>query len=144
MCNLCDSVSDAARKCIYDMVMSMLPDAIKEYYTIKAVNSEKAIESAIYRAYDPSYVPSLFRKPFEMQDIYLNRTKALYRLQPHVMKFFADNLDVSYHWMLELDENTCVLAENGFTEVIMDAFCLLPDSWKDAVLAGVELYTKGV
>ena len=51
----------------------------------------------------------------------------------------VQDLDVSYHWILNLDETVCILAKNGDTEMIMDAFCVLPDHWKKVVYSGAKL-----
>lgn len=56
-----------------------------------------------------------------------------FRLYPYVLKA----LPLSPHWLLGLGDAAVVLCKNIRAESVMDAFCLLPEQHRRAVLSGV-------
>ena len=143
MCALCDSLDEAAREQIYEIVLDLLPEPLREILFMEALNTEKVVDSVQLRSYDPRHLTSVMNVSTSIRDTLQRKNQSLYRIKFFMMKYLAENLDVSYHWMLGLDSHDCVLAKHGTTEMIMDAFCLLPDSYKAAVAGGVEIYERG-
>lgn len=141
MCSACDSLSPAIRERIYGMILEILPATMRDLLFSEDTQDNRVFDLAESREVKPG---ETYRK---IKDQSILRDVCTFRKTPNrafeVIPFGKYNaivslLDVSYHWVLGLNETTCVLAKNGDTEMIMDAFCLLPDRWKEILLASAQ------
>ena len=141
MCSACDSLSPEIRERIYGLILEILPAAMRDLLFSEDTQDNRVFDLAESREAKPGEIYRKIKDQSILRDVYTFRKIPGRGFE--VIPFGKYNaivslLDVSYHWVLGLDETTCVLAQNGDTEMIMDAFCLLPDKWKEMLLASAQ------
>lgn len=138
MALVCDAASDKTRKMILGLCLAVLPVKLREiwckddYVTKRAVEASLIREEKRYETWANLKDSTTYRK--SPKQIGENRIP----LRLRDVAFYASSFDVSPHWLLGLDESTCILAKNGQTEMIMDVFCLLPEAEKSDCFAVAE------
>lgn len=141
MCSACDALPAAIRKKVYDIVLDTLPAPMHEILFSKDTTGQKVFDAAVARKNENGEVWNKIKDDIFLRNIYVYRDepgRSCDMLPFGKYSTMARDFDVSYHWLLGLDEKACVMARNGMTELIMDAFCLLPDEWKQRIYAGVK------
>lgn len=148
MCALCDSLTDAQRQDVFRIVHGALSDARYELlstraptlyrslmYTFQLMPRTDTMFSAT--AKDP-FLKSAYSKfrHYEYRNNYL-------ALPFSRFKIIADYTKASYHWLMGLEKDECVLAKNAATEVIMDTFCVLPEDSKQYLYRAIKEYFDG-
>lgn len=143
MCSVCDSLPEHIRAKILDIVLSTLPAPMHGILHSTDTTGNKAFDAAEARTNEYDEIWSKIKGDVVLTNIYIYRTepsRSCDLLPYYKFSTVASLFDVSYHWLLGLDDKTCILAKHGDTEMIMDAFCMLPDSWKQRIYAGVKEY----
>lgn len=143
MCYVCDSLPPEKRAVVYRLVLDALPEPLHAILRSNNTSGNRVFDAAEARtnAYDEIW--SVIKEDVMLRNIYTYRgdlSKSSTVVPFSRYNYVVQAMDVSYHWLLNLDEKTCILAKHGDTEMIMDAFCLLPEQWKQRLLAGVKLY----
>ena len=143
LCYICDKILDAdARRALLDLVKSSAPMWIREL-----VESDRA---PLNKLFDYTKIVEelrgetrLIAKQAGLEKEYIAKTaKNKETILAHSqIPLLADHFDVSVHYLLGLDENTTVLAENGTTEMIIDYYRLLEQNQRNALLTALEMHT---
>ena len=143
LCFICDKILDAdARRILLDLVKSSAPMWIREL-----VESDRA---PLNKLFDYTKIVEelrgetrLIAKQAGLEKEYIAKTaKNKETILAHSqIPLLADHFDVSVHYLLGLDENTTVLAENGTTEMIIDYYRLLEQNQRNALLTALEMHT---
>ncbi len=142
MCAVCDSLPAEIREKIHDMIIEIMPGPLMDVLFSDDTEDMRIFDMAEIREKSASEAWS------KIKDDPMLKNMCVYRHIPDRSINFlpfskyskvVQDLDVSYHWILNLDETVCILAKNGDTEMIMDAFCVLPDHWKKVVYSGAKL-----
>lgn len=149
MSNACDDLpTDAAREQVRRLVVAMLPENLRELLYQKAPSAVRAVRAGKCRRISIKDIRQQIKTDYtqmnrytyaEVKDDTYHSTIPLHTYNQTISLY-----DVSPHWLLGLDENTCVLAKSGSTELIMDAFCLLPMEWKEVVLTATRLMARNL
>ena len=149
MCTLCDRLNAKERNEVYALILRCLPDKLKELLFAPATTGNKLFDAAechnisideiwqkIKLNPDAEAMGDKSNIDYMLSNIYLYRKDPMRSCDllplgdiPRLCEIF----DVSMHWVLSLDKHTCILAKKGETEVIMDAFCLLPATYQTFV-----------
>ncbi len=145
MCSYCDSLSDEDRDKVLALVKGLVPKSIMDIVESDAVVAVKVFDIAEARKMEIGPLGGKLKDDYMLNNVYTYCHDA--KKSCDTIPFYAANrisalADTSYHFMLGLDENDCILAKNGKTETIMDYFCLLPLIWKEHVLAAVKEYAS--
>ena len=137
-CSFCDSLSADNRKTVLEL--------IKAVSNPKIVNLDRSDLSPIEIVYRTTMcrVQNNVGAKQELQKIgildlnagYVRKDYAAMRLS--ILPYVSKQLDISLHWILNLDDQHIVLAKSGETETIMDYFCLLPPSRKTSIYEAVR------
>lgn len=141
MCSVCDSMTEEQRKKVLEIVSEALPDPLYELFCSKESSGIKLFAYAEKRMTANYEIWHKIKDDKILSTAFVYRTHAGRSCADLPFSKFSDVVDlfgISYHWLLGLDEKTCVLAKHGTTEMIMDAFCLLPDRWKEIIYAGAN------
>lgn len=143
LCYICDKILDAdARRALLDLVKTSAPMWIREL-----VESDRA---PLNKLFDYTKIVEelrgetrLIAKQAGLEKEYIAKTaKNKETILAHSqIPLLADHFDVSVHYLLGLDENTTVLAENGTTEMIIDYYRLLEQNQRNALLTALEMHT---
>ena len=143
LCFICDKILDAdARRILLDLVKSSAPMWIREL-----VESDRA---PLNKLFDYTKIVEelrgetrLIAKQAGLEKEYIAKTaKNNETILAHSqIPLLADSFGVSVHYLLGLDENTTVLAENGTTEMIIDYYRLLEENQRKSFIEALEMHT---
>ena len=143
LCFICDKILTAnERRALLDLVKASAPMWIREL-----VESDRA---PLNKLFDYTKIVEELRgesrlkaKQAGLEKEYIAKTaKNKETILAHSqIPLLAELFEVSVHYLLGLDENTTVLAENGTTEMIIDYYCLLERNQRDALRAALEEHT---
>lgn len=133
MCKVCDSLDDFDRRGLYENMAFSVPEMFWGIFFNPAEDKDKL--SAIVDNDRRNGMPIFTElcKDTVMNNLLKKRGLSdwgNYSLSFGKYPLVVKVTGASPHWLLGLDENHCVLAESGVTELIMDVFCLLDESWK--------------
>ena len=147
MCVCCDMLSSEQCEKVKELVKALLPDDF-EYTGMQDLSPlQKIVKANGMHAYCGNETArQVTELGIEKQYRRRNIPYSFNAIEFNLLPFFSQSFDVSLHWLLGLNEKTCVLADNGETEIIMTLFCFLPEERKSIILKAVEtaMATGGV
>lgn len=143
MASLADGMPEELVRFVRELTESMLPDSILEQLKTADKSINRVFAIAEIQATDTSYMwPRLDDGKRYLRQSYLrwkDEDKAVPDMLPFCfVKRVSEAFDLSPHFLLGLSEKETCLCRKGRTEILMDAFCVLPDLWKSRVYAGAK------
>ncbi len=141
MCRICDALTDKVRERLYSIILELLPEPLLQMLNSDDLPDKRVFDSAILRRKLSEETWGKIQDDIMLRSMYVARNnpqRARGYFRYGRLQDVVDRLDVSFHWILNMDEITCILAAHGKTELIMDAYCLLPEQWKHLLLGAAE------
>lgn len=143
---ICDARSEKERQFILKTVTSLVPKPLREMNAEEDQPLSRAVRVMLARQVNmgDSFAeikkskddPNLFYRLYKRND---NSPKNRNYKFGSLSEFydFAKIGQLSLHYVMGMDETQLILAKNGTTELIMDAFCLLPTRLQHAIADGL-------
>lgn len=144
LCAILDQSTPEFRKKVYEYIKAAMPPTsieAAEYPDMSTHNRERLFEYT-HTCGSRHAVTAELMKELDLETMYYHRSftsdENFIVFPLNLIHKLYTNFNVSPHWLLGLGETACVLANNIETELIMDYFCLLPETWKEIVAEGVR------